>query len=174
VTKKNQISAFMLVAVALVLVASGVGAAVTSTPGTPTSPAVFRSAKTGPAATNLIVTPAVRKSLFDADVKAHSYPISDYKGLAKGVTYYAYDAQNGHYYAAAGLVPNSKSLDGQVSTQDDGGYDLFFRARNATKWSVFNDGLGGAEDSICPIVIPVAVRKVWNWTMHACYPNTPS
>jgi hypothetical protein len=121
----------------------------------------------------LIVTPAVRTSLFDADVKAHSYPISDYMGLAKGWTYYAYDAQNGRYYAAAGLVPNPKSLDGQVSTQDDGGFDLFYRERDTTKWSVFNDGLGGAEDSICPIVIPVAVRNVWNWTMHACYPNTP-
>ncbi|MGC2176009.1 MAG: hypothetical protein WA614_11160 [Acidimicrobiales bacterium] len=123
-------------------------------------------------ARNLLVTPAVRQSLFDADAAYHSFPPSDYVGLAKGTTYYAFDAQNQRYYAAAGLVPNSKSQGAQVSTQDDGGYNLFVKLRGSSKWRVYNDGLGGAQDSSCPITIPAAVRKVWNWTAHPCYPNT--
>jgi hypothetical protein len=123
-------------------------------------------------ARNLVVTPAVRQSLFDADAAYHSYPPTDYVGLAKGMTYYAFDVQNRRYYAAAGLVPNAKSQGAQVSTQDDGGYNLFVKAQGSTKWRVYNDGLGGAQDSICPITIPAVVRKVWNWTAHPCYPNT--
>jgi hypothetical protein len=123
-------------------------------------------------ARNLVVTPSVRQSLLDADAAYHSHPPLDYVGLAKGATYYAFDAQNQRYYAAAALVPNSKSQSAQVGTQDDGGYNLFVKARGSTKWKVYNDGLGGAQDSTCPIVIPAAVRKVWNWTAHPCYPNT--
>ncbi|MGP8009665.1 MAG: hypothetical protein ACLPKZ_05340 [Acidimicrobiales bacterium] len=120
---------------------------------------------------NLIVTSSVRKSLLDADAAYHSLPASDYVGLARGTTYYAFDPQNDRYYAAAGLVANSKSLQAQVGTQDDGAYNLFTKKSDSAKWTVYNDGLGGAEDSICPIVIPAPVRKVWNWTMHPCYPN---
>jgi hypothetical protein len=132
---------------------------------------------TGPAeasqlARNLVVTPSVRQSLFNADAAYHSYPPSDYVGLANGMTYYAFDAQNQRYYAAAGLVPNSRSQGAQVSTQDDGGYNLFVKVRGSTKWKVYNDGLGGAQGSTCPITIPAAVRKVWSWTAHSCYPNT--
>jgi hypothetical protein len=148
------------------------GSAATAPPrGTSTS-SVTPTAKAGTLAKNLIVTPAVRKSLFDADAAYHSYPPSDYRGLAPGVTYYAFDSQNDRYYAAAGIIPNSKSMGAQVGTQDDGGYNLFVMKRGATKWTIYDDGLGGAQDSICPIVIPAPVRKVWNWTMHSCYPNT--
>jgi hypothetical protein len=129
-------------------------------------------ADASPLAQNLVVTPSVRQSLFDADAAYHSYPASDYVGLVKGATYYAFDAQNHRYYAAAGLVPNSKSQGAQVSTQDDGGYDLFVKLRGSTEWKVYNDGLGGAQDSTCPVTIPAAVRQVWNWTEHPCYPNT--
>jgi hypothetical protein len=130
------------------------------------------SADASQLARNLVVTPAVRQSLLDADAAYHSYPPSDYAGLAKGMTYYAYDALNQRYYAAAGLVPNSKSQGAQVGTQDDGGYNLFVKQRGSATWKVYNDGLGGAQDSICPITIPAVVRKVWNWTAHPCYPNT--
>lgn len=123
-------------------------------------------------ARNLIVTTAVRQSLLEADAAYHSYPPSDYRGLANRMTYYAFDVQNQRYYAAAGLVPNSKSQGAQVGTQDDGGYNLFVKVRGSTKWRVYNDGLGGAKGSICPITIPAAVRKVWDWTAHPCYPNT--
>ncbi len=129
-------------------------------------------ANASPLARDLLVTPAVRQSLLDADAAYHSYPRSDYVGLARGTTYYAFDAQNHRYYAAAGLVPNAKSQGAQVSTQDDGGYNLFVKVRGSSKWRVYNDGLGGARDSVCPIEIPAAVRKVWNWVTHPCYPNT--
>lgn len=147
------------------------GSAATPPPtGTSTS-STSPNAKTG-TAMNLVVTAAVRKTLFDADAAYHSYPPSDYRGLTPGMTYYAFDSQNDRYYAAAGIIPNSKSMGAQVGTQDDGGYNLFVEKRGASKWTIYDDGLGGAEDSICPIVIPLAVRKVWNWTMHPCYPNT--
>jgi hypothetical protein len=133
--------------------------------GSAATPSTDSSAK------NLIVTSAIRKSLLDADAVYHSLPPSDYVGLAPGVTYYAFDAQNSRFYAAAGLVPNSKSLQAQIGTQDDGAYNLFVRKSSSSKWTVYNDGLGGVEDSICPIVIPAPVRKVWDWTMHSCYPN---
>jgi hypothetical protein len=162
-----------ILVIALLLGANGVAAAATHAPTSHRS-VVRRSATSGPGAKNLIVTPAVRKSLLDADAKAHSYPVADYRGLAPGETYYAFDEQNDRYYAAAGLVANSRSLGAQVSTQDDGGFNLFYRSKNSSTWKVFDDGLGGAEGSTCPIVIPLAVRQVWNWTMHPCYPNTPS
>lgn len=124
-----------------------------------------------PIARNVVVTPQVRRSLLDADAAYHSYPPSDYLGLVRGTTYYAFDAQDQRYYAAAGLVPNAKSQGAQVSTQDDGAYNLFVKVRGSTKWVVYNDGLGGAQDSTCPITIPAVVRKVWDWTAHSCYPN---
>ena len=147
------------------------GSAATAPPTASTSTS-SPSANTDQAAKNLVVTAAVRKSLFDADAAYHSYPPSDYRGLTPGMTYYAFDSQNDRYYAAAGIIPNSKSMGAQVGTQDDGGYNLFTMKRGASKWTIFDDGLGGAEDSICPLVIPLPVRKVWNWTMHPCYPNT--
>jgi hypothetical protein len=146
-----------------VLVVLGASSTLSSTIG---------SADASQLARNLVVTPGVRQSLLDADAAFHSYPASDYVGLAKGVTYYAFDAQNQRYYAAAGLVPNSKSQGAQVGTQDDGGYNLFVKQRGSATWKVYNDGLGGAQDSICPITIPAVVREVWNWTTHPCYPNT--
>jgi hypothetical protein len=173
-TNKNHLVFATLLGASLLVATSGTSGAISMTRGSSTSSTLLTRAHSEPPATNLIVTPVVRKSLFDADAAYHSLPPSDYVGLAKGITYYAYDSQNHRYYAAAGLVPSSKSQKAQISTQDDGGYNLFFRTRNSTKWTVFNDGLGGAEDSTCPITIPTAVRKVWDWTMHACYPNTPN
>jgi hypothetical protein len=167
VTKRSLILPLLLVST---LSFAACGSAATAPPtGTSTS-STTANAKTG--ATNLVVTAAVRKNLFDADAAYHSYPPADYRGLAPGMTYYAFDSQNDRYYAAAGIIPNSKSMGAQVGTQDDGGYNLFVMKRGAAKWTIYDDGLGGAEDSICPITVPAAVRKVWNWSMHPCYPNT--
>lgn len=160
-----------LLLVSTLFVAAG-GSAASSAIRATTSTSSRPHAKNGALAKNLVVTAAVRKSLFDADAAYHSYPPADYRGLAPGITYYAFDAQNDRYYAAAGIIPNSKSMGAQVGTQDDGGYNLFVMKRGASKWTIYDDGLGGAEDSICPVVIPLPVRKVWNWTMHPCYPNT--
>jgi hypothetical protein len=168
VTKRPLIVPLLLVST-LCFAACGSAA---SAPPTGTSTPSTSPHTSGSLAKNLVVTAAVRKELFDADAAYHSYPPSDYRGLAPGTTYYAFDSQNDRYYAAAGIVPNSKSMGAQVGTQDDGGYNLFVMKRGASKWTIYDDGLGGAEDSTCPIVIPLPVRKVWNWTMHPCYPNT--
>ncbi|MCU1362749.1 MAG: hypothetical protein JWM55_577 [Acidimicrobiaceae bacterium] len=148
------------------------GSPATPPPSGTTTSSTRPGANSRPAVRNLLVTGAVRKNLLQADAAYHSYPASDYRGLAPGLTYYAFDAQNDRYYAAAGIVPNSKSMGAQVGTQDDGGYNLFTMKRGAPKWTIYDDGLGGAEDSICPLSIPLAVRRVWNWTMHPCYPNS--
>jgi hypothetical protein len=119
---------------------------------------------------NLDVTPAVRASLLDAAAAYHHLPASDYVGLDTGTTYYAFDSTTNDYYAAAGLRPSPHSLAAQVGTQDDGAYNLFMRASGTSSWTVYNDGLGGAQGTRCPFVIPSAVLKVWNWKANTCYP----
>jgi predicted lipoprotein with Yx(FWY)xxD motif len=120
-------------------------------------------------AKNLLVTPAVRASLLDAGAAYHQLPVKDYVGLAKGMTYYALDVTTKTYYAAAGLDPSPKSLQAQVGAQDDGGYNLFVRAQGAKKWKIYDDGLGASADAKCPITIPSAVLKVWDWNLR-CFP----
>jgi hypothetical protein len=120
-------------------------------------------------AKNLTVTPEVRASLLDSGAAYHQLPVKDYVGLDKGMTYYALDITTKTYYAAAGLDPSPKSLQAQVGAQDDGGYNLFVRAQGAKKWKIYDDGLGASEDARCPITIPSAVRKVWDWTLR-CFP----
>ena len=122
-------------------------------------------------AKNLVVTPAVRVSLLDAGAAYHQLPVKDYVGLAKGMTYYAYDVTTKTYYAAAGLDPSPTSLQAQVGAQDDGGYNLFVRAKGAKKWTIYNDGLGASEDAKCPITIPSAVLKVWDWSLRCAPPQ---
>jgi predicted lipoprotein with Yx(FWY)xxD motif len=122
-------------------------------------------------AKNLIVTSAVRTSLLDAGAAYHLLPVKDYVGLAKGMTYYALDVTTKTYYAAAGLDPSPKSLQAQVGAQDDGGYNLFVRAQGAKKWKIYDDGLGGAEGAKCPITIPPAVLKVWDWRLRCAPPQ---
>jgi hypothetical protein len=119
---------------------------------------------------NLKVTPPVRKSLLDAAAAYHQLPASDYTRLRTAMTYYAYDPARKTYYAAAGLVPSASSLPAQIGTQDDGAYNLFTRLAGSPNWTVYSDGLGGAQDSICPIEIPYAVLAAWNWTAGSCYP----
>jgi len=128
-------------------------------------------APTGGKTVNLVVTSIVRQSLLDAAAAYHQLPASDYTGLRAHETYYAYDGATHRYYAAAGLVPSATSLKAQVGTQDDGAYNLFTRAAGTTKWTVYNDGLGGAEDSICPLALPAAILSVWGWKKGSCYPS---
>jgi hypothetical protein len=129
------------------------------------------SASAAPVVKNLIVTPAVRHSIFVALAAFHQLPTKDYVKLAPGMTYYALDVTTKTYYAASGVVPSSKSLQAQVGAQDDGGYQLLTRAENATKWKIYDDGLGGAEGAKCPITIPPAVLAVWGWTQKCAPPG---
>lgn len=122
------------------------------------------------AVTNLVVTSSQRQSLLDAAAAYHQLPAKDYTGLQKGNTYLAFDGSNHTYYAAAGLVPSSKSLQAQIGTQDDGSYNLFTKKQGRKNWTVYNDGQGAVPGSMCPISIPAGVVAVWNWKKGSCYP----
>lgn len=124
-----------------------------------------------PTAKNLVVTPAVRASLLATGAASHRLPVKDYLGLTKDETYYAYDEANKTFYAGAGLDPSPNSMAAQVGAQDDGAYYLFARAAGATKWKIYDDGLGGADGAKCPITLPSAVRAVWGWTLKCSPPG---
>jgi hypothetical protein len=116
------------------------------------------------------VNASVRESLLRAGARGHDLVAKDYTGLYAKTLVYAYDANNHHYYAAASLIPSTKSYKAEVAAQDDGGYNLFVRASTTTRWSVYNDGLGGVKGVQCPITVPEAVLKVWHWKTGTCYP----
>jgi hypothetical protein len=153
---------------ALLLSACGTGAnsSTTSLSTTTTAPSTTTTGVTQ----DLPVTPSVRKSIFDAAAAYHQLPPSDYLGLNAGATYYAFDPATDRYYAAAGLDPSRNSIKAEVGTQDDGAYNLFSRAASTNKWTVYDDGLGGSQEATCPLVIPAAVLKVWNWRANSCFP----
>ncbi|MGC1419086.1 MAG: hypothetical protein WA786_03060 [Acidimicrobiales bacterium] len=145
----------------------------TSSPPSTTTTSTTTSTTTTTAvavARDLVVTPAVRAGLITADAAYHSLPVSDYTGLDPGMTYYAFDPADDTYYAAAGLIASPNSQRAQIGDQDDGGYNLFTRSSPATTWTVYNDGLGAAQDSTCPISIPASVLAAWNWKPKSCFP----
>jgi len=152
---------------ALLLAACGSQSASVTTTSTTTSVA---TTTTTLATKNLSITPSVIKGLLDAAAAYHQLPPTDYTGLDPGMTYYAFDPATNSYYAATGLVPSPNSLQAQIGTQDDGGYNLFIKAASATHWTVFNDGLGAAQGSICPLTIPASVLAVWSWKPNSCFP----
>jgi len=158
----------LLLASALVLAACG-----SSTPTTTTvAPTTLAptTTTTSPVTQNLVVTPAVRRSILAAGAAYHQLPVTDYVGLYAGRTFYAFDPATDTYYAAASLDPSPSSYQAQVGAQDDGSYNLFTRRAGAAKWTVYDDGLGGVQGGICPIHLPAAVLAVWNWKAHGCYP----
>ena len=155
---------------ACLLGACGTSTTPSTTTTSPSTPTTASTATTIAVTRNLIVTPAIRSGLISADAAYHSLPVTDYTGLDPGMTYYAFDPTNSTYYAAAGLIASAKSIKAQIGDQDDGGFNLFTRPSTTTKWTVFNDGLGAAQDSICPISIPAAVLAVWNWKPNSCFP----
>jgi hypothetical protein len=137
---------------------------------TTTTVAPTATTTTGVATTeNLVATLSVQTALVAAGAALNHLPASDYTGLIPGRTYYAYDATTTTYWAAAGLLPSPSSTAAEVSTQDDGAYLLFSRPANGT-WTAVNDGLGGAEDSSCPVAVPAVVLTIWNWAPGTCYP----
>ena len=149
------------------LMLSACGSTTTTTTTTTTMPV---TTSTSAMTRNLAVTPSVRQSLLGAGAKYHSLPSTDYVGLDAGTTYYAFDPTTNTYYAAAGLNSSPHSLPAQVGTQDDGAYNLFTRVAGAGTWTVYSDGLGAAQGTKCPIVIPPSVLTVWNWKANSCYP----
>ena|ERR1019366_8221939 len=135
--------------------------------GSGSSPPATTTTTTAPAAVkNLVATPAVKAALLAAGAASHRLPVSDYTGLAKGLTFYAYDPATGLYWAGAQLVPSPSSQAAQVGVQDDGAYDLF-TMRAGGHWTAYNDGLGTVPGSSCGAVVPLPVRTLWGWSTSA-------
>lgn len=138
--------------------------------GSTTPTITSRATTTVPVTRNLVVTAAVRHDLLAAGARLHQLPTRDYVGLDKGTVYFAFDPANGNFYAAAGLNPSPNSLPAQVGSQDDGAYNLFVRHAGSTSWTVYNDGLGAARGSACPVALPASVLAVWGWKPKSCFP----
>ncbi len=166
--KRTLLVGFSVLSSALLLAACGSPSATTTT--TVTSTTVATTTTPPPATQNLSVTPAVIKSLLKSGATYHQLPTSDYTGLAPGTTYYAFDPTTNTFYAAAALMPSPHSLNAQIGAQDDGGYNLFTRVASVNNWTVYNDGLGAAQGSTCPLSIPASVLAVWQWKAKSCYP----
>lgn len=115
---------------------------------------------------DLPVTAALQAALLAAGAASHELPVSDYTGLTAGMTFYAYDASSGTYWAGAQLVPSPNSTEAQIGAQDDGSYDVFVKTGGGA-WKAYNDGLGTLPGSTCSIVVPASVRTVWGWSLSA-------
>jgi hypothetical protein len=125
-------------------------------------------------ATNLTLTQDIRQQLVDAKAKEVHVPDSGFTGLYKGSAYYALDNNTGIYWAGASVVPSRHNIRAQVSSQDEGGYNIFERTPNGS-WQVFDAGLDGPnprEGGQCPVQIPADVLAVWHWAPNTCDPPT--
>src|SRR5579862_9887845 len=158
-TRRRVVASTLSIALAGITLAacgsSGAPRATTTTTTSTTAP---------PGAQNLAVTPAVRTQLVAAAAAVHGLPVSDYVGLAKGLTYYAFDAKDNLYWAGAALVPSPASFEAQVGVQDDGAYNLFTRTAHGP-WTAYDDGLGTVPGAKCSVVVPLEVREVWGWSL---------
>ncbi len=120
------------------------------------------------------MTDALRSQLVAAGAAQHHLSPSDYTGLRRGETYYAYDAATRTYWAGASLDPSPSSTPAEVAAQDDGAYLLFDRPQGGA-WTVYDVGLAGTpEGSACPITVPSAVLELWGWPSGSCRPATIS
>jgi hypothetical protein len=153
---------------ALAVVAAGCTLAAcgsSSPPATTSTTSTSTTSTTGVQATvNLTVTASLDSELLAAGAASHELPVSDYTGLTAGLTFHAYDPTDNLYWAAAQLVPSTSSEEAQVGAQDDGAYDLYTSPPPGTTWTAYNDGLGGVPNSSCAVIVPAAVRTVWDWS----------
>jgi hypothetical protein len=150
-------------AAVLAVVATGVALAACGSSSPPPTTTTSTASDLPQTAENLVVTSSIRAELLAAAAATHDLPVSDYVGLAKGLTYYAYDPTDQLYWAGAALVPSPSSFQAQVGVQDDGGYNLFTRTKNGA-WVSYNDGLGTVPGAKCAAVVPAAVRDAWGWS----------
>ncbi len=154
----------LMVAVAAIGAAGALGAC--------GAPAASPPTTSRPSVRVLTLTASVREGLLDAVAAQHGLVPGDYVGLAPRTAYYAYDPATATYYAAAQVRPSPASIAAQVGSQDDGAYNLFTRRRSGSVWRVYDDGLGAAQDAICPLHLPAAVLAAWGWRPGGCYPPT--
>jgi hypothetical protein len=172
-----------LIALGVVLVAAGCGSGSSGgTSGGATSTVTVTTTVGGggssgastPAATkttNLVVTNAVRAQLLAAGAAMHKLPTTDYTGLRKGLTYYAYVPADSTYWAGAALVPSASSQQAQIGNQDDGAY-LVFRRTSGGAWKAWNAGIPGDSHFSCTVTPPKSVLLVWDWAAHTCHPRS--
>jgi hypothetical protein len=116
-----------------------------------------------------VIDNKIRAELVAAGAHVHRLTSKDYVGLVKGETYYAYVPAQGNYWAGAGLDPSPNSLPAQVGSQDDGAYMLFERHGHGA-WRVWESGIPGDPQFKCPVKVPAAVVKVWQWKPGTCNP----
>ena len=120
------------------------------------------------------MTDAIRAQLVAAGAKEKGLKASDFVGLQKGMTYYAYDPATQTYWAGAALKPSTSSMAAQVSTQDDGSYTLFHRSASGA-WIAMNSALaapnGPADAKPCTVTPPADVLAVWGWPAKSCHPT---
>ena len=125
-------------------------------------------------AANVQVTDAVKAELLAAGAELNSIPVTEFTGLAPGLTYYALDKVTNIHWAGARLQPaptpsSSPPSRAQVSSQDQGSYYIFQKPQGGP-WSAYAAGNTGPSTP-CPVAIPAAVLAVWGWTPASCRPS---
>jgi hypothetical protein len=118
---------------------------------------------------NLVATPSVKAQLLAAGAKMHHLPVSDYSGLVKGMTYYAYDPATKTYWAGASLIAKPNATQAQVGDQDDGAY-LVYKQPSGGAWAAYPAGIPGSLQFTCMVTPPSAVDAVWGWPAGTCHP----
>jgi hypothetical protein len=145
----------------------------TSESATTTSSTASTSSTTPAAAVNVPVTDQIRTQLLAAGAAVNNIPVTQYSGLAPGLTYYAFDRATNTYWAGARLVPAPSSdpdnpTQAQVASQDDGAYYLFKQPRGGS-WTAYPDGATGPGPD-CQLTVPAPVLVVWGWPAGTCRP----
>jgi hypothetical protein len=143
---------------------------VTSTATVEASPSASPSPTTG--ATNLFLTPAIRRQLLNARARATHLPPRAFVRLWRGSAYYAIDNETGIYWAAGSTVPNHHFIRAEVYTQDEGAYTIF-KLEPGGEWQTFDAGRDGPEarsGAQCPVQIPADVLEAWHWAPNTCDP----
>ncbi len=172
--KRNALLLCGGLAAALTLAAcSSSSSSGTTTSVSPTSTASPPSSTALAAAINVPVTDQIRTQLLAAGAAVNSIPVSQYSGLAPGLTYYALDRATNTYWAGARLVPAPSSdpsnpTRAQVASQDDGAYYLFKQPMGGS-WTAYPDGATGPGPD-CQITVPAPVLAVWGWPAGTCRP----
>jgi hypothetical protein len=135
----------------------------------PVSSAPSSTTTSTPKVENLVATPAVKTALLAAGAKMHHLPASDYTGLVKGKTYYAYDPSTKIHWAGASLIAKPGDMQAEVGNQDDGAY-LVYKQPSGGAWTAYPAGVTGAG-SRCMVTPPAAVNAVWGWAAGSCHPR---
>jgi hypothetical protein len=120
---------------------------------------------------NLVISTGVRSQLVAAGAALHKLPATDYTGLIVGETYYAYDPATKTYWAGAGLVASSTSIQAQIGDQDDGAYLVFDRPAGGS-WRAYDAGIPGDSHFACGMTVPAAVVAAWHWAPGTCHPRS--